>query len=60
MDVVSLNHKTLSNDDIRRILGNDAAITKYADLGNLCDIDQVLSGEKDYCIVLYEDRGQAQ
>ena len=51
-----LINKALSYEDIQRILGGDAKIIKYAELGNLCDIDQLLPGEKDYCIILYEGR----
>ena len=56
MDVVRLINKALSDEDIQRILGGDAKIIKYAELGNLYDIDQLLPEEKDYCIILYEDR----
>ena len=56
MDVVRLINKALSDEDIQRILGSDAKIIKYSELGNLYDIDQLLPDEKDYCIILYEDR----
>jgi hypothetical protein len=39
MDVVRLMNKALSDEDIQRILGGDAKIIKYAELGNLYDID---------------------
>ena len=42
MDVVRLINKALSDEDIQRILGGDAKIIKYAELGNLYDIDQLL------------------
>ncbi len=56
MDVVRLINKALSYEDIQRILGGDAKIIKYSELGSLCDIDQLLPNQKDYCIILYEDR----
>ena len=56
IDIVRLINKALSDGDIQRSLGGDAKIIKYAELGNLYDIDQLLSDEKDYCIILHEDR----
>ena len=56
IDIVRLINKALSDEDIQRILGGDAKIIKYAELGQLNDIDQLLPNEKDYCIILYEDR----
>ena len=48
-------NKALSDEDIQRILGGDAKIIKYSELGYLYDIDQLLTSDKDYCIILYED-----
>ena len=56
IDIVRLINKALSDEDIQKILGGDAKIIKYAELGELHDIDQLLPNEKDYCIILYEDR----
>jgi hypothetical protein len=56
MEVVSLIHKPLSDDDIRKILGSEAKIIKYSELDDLSDIDQLLPNDKDYAIILYEDR----
>ena len=56
IDIVRLINKALSDEDIQIILGGDAKIIKYAELANLYDIDQVLPNQKDYCIILYEDR----
>jgi len=55
MDVLRLITKALSDEDIQRILGGDAKIIKYSELSHLYDIDQLLPGEKDSCIILYED-----
>ncbi len=56
MDVVRLINQALSDAPVHRILGGDAKISKYAQLGNCYDIDQLLPGEKDYCIILYEEK----
>ena len=55
MDVVRLVNKALSDEDIQRILGGDAKIIEYSELGHPYDIDQLLTNGKDYCIILYED-----
>ena len=47
MDVVRLVNKALSDEDIQRILGGDAKIIKYSELGHLHDIDQLLTNDKD-------------
>ena len=54
MEILKLVSKALSDEDIQRILGGDAKIIKYAELGVLYDIDQLLTNDKDYCIILYE------
>ncbi len=56
MEIVRLINKPLSDTDIQKILGSDTKIIKYSELGHLYDIDQLLPNEKDYCIILYEDR----
>lgn len=56
MEIVRLINKALSDADIQRILGSDTKIIKYAELEALHDIDQLLPGEKDFCVILYEDR----
>ena len=53
MDVARLINRALSDADTQRILGSDAEIIKCAELGNLCDIDQLLPDEKDSCIILF-------
>ena len=52
IDIVRVINKALSDEDIQRILGGDAKIIKYAEMGQLYDIDQLLPNEKDYCIIL--------
>ena len=53
--MLRLVNTALSDEDIQRILGGDAKIIKYSELGHLYDIDQLLTNDKDYCIILYED-----
>jgi hypothetical protein len=51
-----LSTKLCQDADIQGILGGDAKIINYSELGNLCDIDQLLPSKNDYCFILYEDR----
>ncbi len=48
-------NKALSNADTQKALGGDAEIMKYAELGNLCDIDNLLPVGKDSCNIFYEN-----
>jgi hypothetical protein len=54
MSVLSLIHKPLSDDDLRRILGARLKIVKYSYLDTLDDLNQLLPQPLDCCIVLYE------
>ncbi|MFM7983400.1 MAG: hypothetical protein ACKPKO_29160, partial [Candidatus Fonsibacter sp.] len=56
MDVIQLIHKALSDEDIGTILGTDAKIMRYSELRHRDDLDELLTKNLDYCIVLYEDR----
>ena len=55
MSIIKLIHKALSDIDIRKILGQDTKIIKYAELSQFTDLDQLLQKPEDYCIILYED-----
>ena len=55
MSIIKLIHKALSDTDIRKILGQDTKIIKYAELSQFTDLDQLLQKPEDYCIILYED-----
>ena len=60
MDVLQLIHKALSDKDIGTILGVDAKIIRYSELRHITDLDELLTKDLDYCIVLYDskpDRG---
>ena len=56
MDVIRLIHKALSDEDIGTILGTDAKIIRYSELRHIDDLDELLTKDIDYCIILYEDR----
>ena len=56
MDVIKLINKALSDDDIGTILGADAKIIRYSELRHIDDLDDLLTKDMDYCIILYEDR----
>ncbi|MFM7985475.1 MAG: hypothetical protein ACKPKO_39790, partial [Candidatus Fonsibacter sp.] len=56
MDVVRLIHKALSDEDIGTILGTDANIILYSELRHITDLNELLTRDLDYCIILYEDR----
>ena len=62
--LLKLVHKPLSDDDLRRVLGEDLKIIKYSDLedlkiikysdlDNYNDLDELLPNPVDYCIILY-------
>ena len=44
----------LSDSDIRRILGKDCKILEYKDLLNYKNINEILTKDNDYFILLYE------
>ena len=56
--LLKLVHKPLSDDDLRRVLGDDLKIIKYSDLDNYNDLDELLPNTVDYCIILYEKKTQ--
>ena len=56
MDVIRLMHKALSDEDIGTILGTYTKIIRYSELRHIDDLDELLTKDKDYCIILYEDR----
>ena len=56
MDVIRLIHKALSDEDIGTILGTDAKIIRYSELRHIDDLDELLTKDINYGIILYEDR----
>ena len=59
MSVLKLIHRSLSDTDLRKLLGTDLKIVKYSDLANVQDLDALLPQPQDYCIVLYEEMPNA-
>ena len=60
MDVIKLINTALSHADIGTVLGADAKIIRYSELRHIDNLDDLLTKEIDYCIILYEyrpDRG---
>ena len=49
----------LSDSDIRRILGKDCKILEYKDLLNYKNINEILTKDNDYFILLYELQAQS-
>ena len=56
MDVRKLTSKALRDEDIGTVLGADTKIIRYSELRHIDDLDELLTKEIDYCIILYEDR----
>ena len=56
MDVIKLINKALSDEDIGTVLGADTKIIRYSLLRRIDDLDELLTKDLDYCILLYEDR----
>ena len=53
--ILKLINKSLSDEDLKHILGTDLKIVKYADLVKYNSIDEILTNERDYAILLYVD-----
>ena len=54
MDIIRLLNKALSEEDIGTVLVAYANITRYSDLRHIDDLDDLLTKEIDYCIILYK------
>jgi hypothetical protein len=61
MALIAIEHRSLSDSDIRRVLGHDCKIIEYHELANYNSLDaQLLPKPLDYVVILYEsaaDRG---
>ena len=53
-EIRRLNRKPLSDADLRRILGNDTKILKYAELASVPALTHPLPKAPDYCLILHE------
>ncbi len=56
MDVIQLINKALSDEDIGTVLRADSYIIRYSEIRHINDLDDLLTKEIDYCIILYEER----
>ena len=54
--VIKMMRTPLSDDDIRKILGNDIKICLYPDLSNHTNMRELLNYPTDCCIILYEEK----
>ena len=54
--VIKMMRTPLSDDDLRKILGNNITIVLYPDLSQHNDIRELLNNPKDCCIILYEEK----
>ena len=52
VDVVKVINKALSDNAIGTILGADAKIIRYSELRHIDDLDDLLTKDMDYCIIL--------
>jgi hypothetical protein len=53
---VVIEHRSLSDSDIRRILGHDCKIIEYYELSEYDSLERLLPKPLDYVVILYEDR----
>ncbi|MFM7982574.1 MAG: hypothetical protein ACKPKO_24955, partial [Candidatus Fonsibacter sp.] len=51
-----LIHKSQTDEDIGTILGANANTVRYSELNHISDLDELLTKDLDYCIVLHEER----
>ena len=54
--IMKLMRTPLSDDDIKKILGDNIKIVLYPDLSKYQDLREFLNNEKDCCIILYEEK----
>ena len=52
MDIIRLINKALSDEDVGTILGADTKIIRYSELRHIRDLDELLTKDLDYCIIL--------
>ena len=53
--ITEIEHKSLSDTDIKKVLGRGCKIIKYSQLSKYSDLDQLLSKDKDYVVILIEN-----
>lgn len=55
MEIINTVHKSLSDSDIRQILGNKCKIIKYSELSQYNNLSELLPELIDYVVILYEE-----
>ena len=55
MEIIETVHKSLSDQDIRNILGDKCKIIKYSELSQYNTLSELLPELIDYVVILYED-----
>ena len=53
--IEEIEHKSLSDTDVKKVLGRSCKILKYNQLSKYSDLDQLLSKDKDYVVILIEN-----
>ena len=53
--IEEIEHKSLSDTDIKKVLGQSCKILKYSQLSKYSDLDQLLPKEKDYVVISIEN-----
>ena len=54
-NIKAIERYSLSDTDIRKVLGRGCRIIKYSELSKYSDLDILLPREKDYVVILVED-----
>ena len=54
--IMKIMRMPLSDDDIRKILGQNIKIVFYTDLSKYQDLRELPKEEKDCCVILYEEK----
>jgi len=54
--VLKMMQTPLSDSDIKKILGDDIKIIIYSDLSKISDLREILTGERDCVVILYEEK----
>jgi len=52
--VLKMMQTPLSDSDIKKILGEDMKIIIYSELSKISDLREILTGERDCVVILYE------
>ena len=56
MTLLDVANTPLSDDDLRKILGQNCRVIKYSELGNYASLQELLPKSKDYVIILSQQQ----